>query len=69
MAKQDKKNTAVDLTAANEKSITKENLLKEILPLMKEYFIGKFKIENGVIKMSFMDGKKFVLTVHEANEK
>lgn len=69
MEKHSKKNTSVGLTEANEKSITKENLLKEILPLLKEYFIGSFKIENGDIKMTFLNGQEFELTVGEVGLK
>lgn len=65
MEKQNKKNTAADFDAVNEGSITKENLLTEILNLLKEDFIGIFSLENDAIKMRFLNGDKFTLTLSE----
>ena len=59
------KNTAVDITAENEKNITPLQLLQEIQPLLKEYFIGEFNIDSNAVNMSFKNGQKFKLTIGE----
>ena len=64
MEKQDKKNTANDLFAVNE-VITPLQLLQEIEPLLDEYFIGDFKIENNALNMKFKNGQTFKLKVCE----
>ena len=64
MENQGKKNTANDLFAANER-ITPLQLLQEIEPLLKEYFIGEFEIENNVLNMKFQNGQTFKLKIGE----
>ena len=63
MNEKNKKNTVACLAAINEESISPLQLLQEIQPLLKEYFIGNFKIENNAIKMRFLNGDKFNLTI------
>lgn len=63
MEKQDKKNTANDY-AVNE-HITPLQLLQEIEPLLKEYFIGDFEIKNNALNMKFKNGQTFVLKICE----
>ena len=64
MIKKDKKNTANDLFAVNE-HITPLQLLQEIEPLLKEYFIGEFEIENNALNMKFKNGQSFKLKICE----
>lgn len=64
MEKQDKKNTANDLFAVNE-IITPLQLLQEIEPLLKEYFIGDFEIKNNALDFEFKNGQKFKLKICE----
>ncbi len=65
MDKENEKDTMVTFSALCEKNITPLQLLQEIQPLLKEYFIGNFKIENSAITMRFFNGNKFRLTVGE----
>lgn len=69
MEKQNKKNSAENLSAENEGNITPLQLLQEIQPLLKEYFIGDFEIQNNALKMTFLNGQIFELSVEEANAK
>ena len=64
MVKKNKKNTANDLLAVNE-IITPIQLLQEIEPLLKEYFIGDFKIVNNAINLNFKNGQTFKLKIAE----
>lgn len=49
-----------------EKEIIKPiELLQEIEPLLKEYFIGGFEIEEGAIILSFKNGQRFRLVIEE----
>lgn len=64
MTKQDKKNTANDLFAANE-IITPIQLLQEIEPLLKEYFIGDFEIKDNALNLKFKNGQIFKLKIAE----
>ena len=65
MAIQNEKNTAGILTAENEGTITPVQLLQEIQPLLEDYFIGKFKIENNALNLSFKNGQTFRLVIGE----
>ena len=64
MELQNKKNTADDF-AAEEGTITPLQLLQEIEPLLKEYFIGSFEIKNAALNLHFKNGQNFKLTVCE----
>ena len=64
MEKQGKKNTANDFFAVNE-HITPLQLLQEIAPLLEEYFIGEFEIENNALSMKFQNGQLFKLKIGE----
>lgn len=57
------KNTAAELAAVNEETITPIQLLQEIEPLLKEYFIGDFEIKDNCIRMSFKNGDIYNLTI------
>ena len=63
MEKQNKKNTATDY-AVNER-ITPLQLLQEIEPLLKEYFLGDFEIKNNALNMKFKNGQTFILKIGE----
>ena len=60
-----KKNTAYDKDAVNEENITPLQLLQEIQPLLKEYFIGDFEIEDNALNMTFKNGQTFKLKICE----
>lgn len=63
MEKRNKKNTANDF-AVNE-VITPLQLLQELEPLLKEYFIGDFSIENNALNLKFKNGQTFILKIGE----
>ena len=63
MEKQGKKNTANDF-AVNE-HITPLQLLQEIEPLLKEYFIGEFEVKSNALNMKFKNGQTFILKIGE----
>ena len=65
MEKGSKKNTAYDNDAINEKNITPLQLLQEIEPLLKEYFIGDFEIKDNALNMTFKNGQTFKLNICE----
>ena len=64
MEKQSKKNTANDLLAVNE-IITSIQLLQEIEPLLKEFFIGDFEIKDSTLNLKFKNGQTFKLNIAE----
>ena len=64
MEHEGKKNTANGEFAVNE-IINPLQLLEEIEPLLKEYFIGDFVIEDNSIKMKFENGQTFILKIGE----
>lgn len=61
----DKKNTASNVDAVNEEGITPLQLLQEIEPLLKEYFIGNFEIKDSALNMTFLNGQAFKLAICE----
>ena len=65
MSNKSKKNTANDLFAVNEKNITPIQLIQEIEPLLKEYFVGDFEIVNNSLKLNFKNGQIFKLKICE----
>ena len=60
-----KKNTAYDKDAVKEENITPLQLLQEIQPLLKEYFIGDFEIKDNALNMTFKNGQTFKLKICE----
>lgn len=64
MTKQSKKNTAEDIYAVKE-TINSLQLLQEIVPLLKEYFIGDFEVENNALNLNFKNGQTFKLKIAE----
>lgn len=48
-------------TAENEKHFKKTALLKEIKPLLEDYFLGEFNYSNGVLSCNFPNGQKIKL--------
>lgn len=65
MLNQNEKNNASKFDALNEEHITPLQLLQEVQPLLKEYFIGEFYIFENSIKMIFQNGQNFKLTIGE----
>ena len=65
MTKKEQKNTAPVFDAANEGVINPLQLLQEIEPLLREYFIGDFKIKDNAISMHFKNGQRFALKICE----
>lgn len=59
------KENIADKSAIEEKNFTACDLLQEIIPLIKDYFIGSFEIESNSISMQFLNGQKFRLTAGE----
>lgn len=48
-----------------EKHFTGASFTEEILPLLADYFVGEFKLDQIVIICSFENGQKFKLKVDE----
>ena len=52
------------MLAVNE-IITPVQLLQEIEPLLKEYFIGNFEIKGNALNLKFKNGQNFILKIAE----
>ena len=65
MTKKDNKNTAPFSDAVEEGRINPLQLLQEIQPLLREYFIGDFEIKDNAISMHFKNGQTFTLKICE----
>ena len=65
MEKQSKKNTADDFTAVIKEIISPLQLLQEIQPMLKEYFIGNFEVKNNALNMKFKNGQIFKMKIGE----
>ena len=65
MSNKSKKNTANEVFAEKEVNITPVQLLQEIEPLLKEYFIGDFEVKNNALNLSFKNGQYFKLKIFE----
>ncbi|MGN0812592.1 MAG: hypothetical protein ACI4MQ_03680 [Candidatus Coproplasma sp.] len=50
---------------ANEQKIEREQLLQEIEPLVKEYFICNVALTEEGLQLNFSNGQSFVLIVKE----
>lgn len=61
----EEKNTADISAAVNEGEITPLQLMQEIQPLLKEYFIGDFEIKNNVLRLIFKNGQIFNLQIQK----
>ena len=48
-----------------EESISPRYILETILPIVKDEFIAKCRVDRVGIKMTFCNGQKFRLTVEE----
>lgn len=64
MEQNNNKNTADNFSAVNE-NITPIQLLQEIEPLLKEYFIGEFEVVHNSLNMRFKNGQSFILKICE----
>ena len=53
------------LTASTEGRIKAKDLTIQLLPLLEEYFVGKFNRYGNVIVMWFANGQRFKLYVSE----
>ena len=58
------KNTAEQF-AVSEGAISAKDLLEEVEPLLREYFIGEFELTAKAINLNFKNGQKFRLTIEE----
>lgn len=48
---------------AEERRFQSRELLNEILPLLKEYFVAKFRLCEDGISVCFLDGRRAFLAV------
>ena len=62
---QPQKTTSVCLSEAEKEIIKSVDLLQEIEPLLREYFIGNFEMENNAMILSFINGQRFRLIAEE----
>jgi len=53
------------LKAMFEGKISAEDLIREIEPLIKDYFVGDFAITKEGLELKFLNGQTFILTVSE----
>ncbi|MBD5583903.1 MAG: hypothetical protein HDQ88_02390 [Clostridia bacterium] len=51
--------------AKNEKHFNAQNLLEEITPLIKDYFIAELDFDGKAINLSFLNGQKFRICAEE----
>ena len=62
---QTQKKTSACLVEVENETIKPIDLLQEIEPLLKEYFIGGFEIKDEKIILSFKNGQQFRLVIEE----
>lgn len=65
MDKKAQKNTAAETAAINEENIKGLDILQELEPLLKEYFIGDFEIKGNTLNLKFKNGQSFRLAACE----
>ena len=53
------------LRAMLEENVYSKDLLAEILPLLKEYFIADFELTKDDIILKMLNGQKFRMTIEE----
>lgn len=58
-------NYTQDKTVRNEPPINASDLLAEIIPLLKDYFVGQFTIDGDCITYALLNGQKFTISVTE----
>lgn len=58
-------NYTQDETLRNEPPINASDLLAEIIPLLKDYFVGQFTIDGDNITYVLLNGQKFILSATE----
>ena len=56
-------NYTQDETLKNEPPINASDLLAEILPLLKDYFIGQITFDGDSITYTLLNGQKFTISV------
>ena len=52
--------------AKNEMPVRAEEVLAEIFPLLKDYFVGEIALVDGSISYKLPNGQKFILSVKAA---
>ena len=65
---QTQKKTSVFLAEVGKEVIKPIDLLQEIEPLLREYFVGDFQIVDNAIIMRFVNGQKFRLIAEEITQ-
>lgn len=63
--KQTQQKNAADVAALNERHVKPLEILQEIEPLIKEYFIGEFSLESNALKINLKNGQQFRLIAAE----
>ena len=58
-------NYTQDKTLRNEPPINASDLLAEILPLLKDYFIGQITFDGDNITYTLLNGQKFAISATE----
>lgn len=56
-------NYTQDETLKNEPPINASDLLAEIIPLLKDYFIGQITFDGDSITYALLNGQKFAISV------
>lgn len=53
--------------AATENKFGAQDLTGELLPLIESYFIGSFARDGKEIRLNFLNGQRFLLSIREVN--
>ncbi|MGN0805334.1 MAG: hypothetical protein ACI4MS_08125 [Candidatus Coproplasma sp.] len=49
----------------NEPQIKPNDLLAEVIPLLKDYFVGQFTLDGDGITYALLNGQKFTISASE----
>lgn len=60
-------NYTQDETLKNEPPINASDLLAEIIPLLKDYFIGQITFDGDSITYALLNGQKFAILATEVD--
>jgi hypothetical protein len=62
---QEKGEQEANIAAINERHIAGSDIMLELQPLLKDYFIGEFLCDHDEINLSFLNGQTFRLSIRE----
>ncbi|MGN0822781.1 MAG: hypothetical protein ACI4NG_03315 [Candidatus Gallimonas sp.] len=65
MRKESRNLSEEEQTAADEPPVTEQELLEEVVPLLDDYFVGKFILSDRAITYLMPNGQRFRLIAEE----